>query len=108
AQALELQELNSKLSASVTRLEQQTHVHEVLSDIPVSGAGEPGIAHAVHQLTSLPVAIEDRFGNLRAWAGPGKPDPYPKPQAHRREELLRRAAAVPHPVREKDRVISLV
>lgn len=108
AQALELQELNSKLSASVTRLEQQTHVHEVLSDISVSGAGEPGIAHAVHQLTSLPVAIEDRFGNLRAWAGPSKPDPYPKPQAHRREELLRRAAAVPHPVRERDRVISLV
>ncbi|WIX98126.1 helix-turn-helix domain-containing protein [Amycolatopsis mongoliensis] len=108
AQALELQELNSKLSASVTRLQQQTHVHEVLSDIAVSGAGEPGIAHAVHQLTSLPVAIEDRFGNLRAWAGPGKPDPYPKPQAHRREELLRRAAAVPHPVWEKDRVISLV
>ena len=108
AQALELQEVNGRLSDSVTRLEQQTHVHEVLSDISVSGAGEPGIAHAVHQLTSLPVAIEDRFGNLRAWAGPGKPDPYPKPQAHRREELLRRAAAIPHPVREKDRMISLV
>ncbi|WP_020664674.1 PucR family transcriptional regulator [Amycolatopsis benzoatilytica] len=106
--ALELQQLNGRLSASVARLEQQTHVHEVLSDISVSGAGEPGIAHAVHQLTSLPVAIEDRFGNLRAWAGPGRPDPYPKHQAHRREELLRRAAAVPHPVREKERVISLV
>ncbi|SDZ34673.1 PucR C-terminal helix-turn-helix domain-containing protein [Amycolatopsis xylanica] len=108
AHALELQEVNGRLSASVARLEQQTRVHEVLSDISVSSAGEPGIAHAVHQLTSLPVAIEDRFGNLRAWAGPGKPDPYPKPQAHRREELLRRAAAVPHPVREKDRVLSLV
>lgn len=107
-QAVELQEVNGRLSASVARLEQQTHVHEVLSDISVSGAGEPGIAYAVHQLTSLPVAIEDRFGNLRAWAGPGKPDPYPKAQAHRREELLRRAAAVPHPVREKDRLISLV
>ena len=107
-QALELQELNSRLSASVARLEQQTHVHEVLSNTSASGAGELGIARAVHQLTSLPVAIEDRFGNLRAWAGPGKPDPYPKPRADRREELLRRAAAVAHPVREKDRVISLV
>ncbi|WP_255637940.1 CdaR family transcriptional regulator [Amycolatopsis sp. DSM 110486] len=107
-QALDLQELNGRLSASVARLEQQTHVHEVLTNISVSGAGEPGIAHALHQLTSLPVAIEDRFGNLRAWAGPGKPDPYPKPKSHRREELLRRAAAVPHPVREKDRLISLV
>ncbi|MGW4398946.1 PucR family transcriptional regulator [Amycolatopsis nivea] len=107
-QALELQELNGRLSASVARLEQQTHVHELLSDISVSGAGEPGIANAVHQLTSLPVAIEDRFGNLRAWAGPGRPDPYPKTAAHRREDLLRRAAAVPHPFREKDRLISLV
>ena len=108
AQAFELQELNSRLSASVARLKQQTHVHEVLSDLSVSGAGESGIADAMHQLTSLPVAIEDRFGNLRAWAGPGRPDPYPKPQAHRREELLKRAAAVPYPVWEKDRVISLV
>ncbi|OOC04931.1 transcriptional regulator [Amycolatopsis azurea DSM 43854] len=106
--ALELQELNGRLSASVARLEQQTRVHEMLSDLSVSSAGEPGIAHAVHRLTSLPVAIEDRFGNLRAWAGPGKPDPYPKPQAPRRGELLRRAAAVPHPVRERDRVLSLV
>ncbi|MET7995910.1 helix-turn-helix domain-containing protein [Amycolatopsis sp. NPDC005232] len=107
-QALDLQDLNGRLSASVARLEQQTHVHEVLTNISVSGAGEPGIAHALHQLTSLPVAIEDRFGNLKAWAGPSKPDPYPKPISHRREELLRRAAAVPHPVREKDRLISLV
>ncbi|MEW2505980.1 helix-turn-helix domain-containing protein [Amycolatopsis sp. NPDC047767] len=107
-QALVLQELNGRLAASVARLEQQGHVHEVLTNISVSGAGEPGIAHALHQLTSLSVAIEDRFGNLRAWAGAGKPDPYPKPESHRREELLRRAAAVPHPVREKDRLISLV
>lgn len=106
--ALDLQELNGRLSASVARLEQQTHVHEVLSNISVSDADELAIAHAVHQLTSLPVAIEDRFGNLRAWAGPDRPDPYPKPKAHLREELLKRAAAVPHPVREKHRVISLV
>ncbi|GAA0627976.1 hypothetical protein GCM10010174_54720 [Kutzneria viridogrisea] len=108
AQALELRALNAELSATVARLEQQTRVHETLSRIPASGAGEPGIAHALHQLTALPVAVEDRFGNLRAWCGPDRPDPYPKPSAHLREEVLRRAAAVPHPVREKDRVISLV
>jgi sugar diacid utilization regulator len=75
--------------------------------VSASGAGEPGIALALHQLTGLPVAIEDRFGNLRAWAGPGRPEPYPKPSGHQREELLRRAAAIPHPVRVKDRLVSL-
>lgn len=107
-QSVELQELNTQLSASVERLKQQTQVHDMLSTISASGAGEPGIARALHQLTALPVAIEDRFGNLRAWGGPGKPDPYPKVGMHRREELLRQAATLPDPVRVKDRLISLV
>jgi sugar diacid utilization regulator len=107
-QSLELQELNSELSASVARLKQQTQVHDVLSSISATGAGESGIAHALHQLTALPVAIEDRFGNLRAWDGPGKPDPYPKLSVHRREEILKRASVTPHPIRERDRVISLI
>lgn len=34
---------------------------------------------ALHELTGLPVVIEDRHGNLTVWAGPGQPDPYPKP-----------------------------
>jgi sugar diacid utilization regulator len=107
-QSVELRQLNEQLSASVERLKRQKLVHEVLSGISASGAGEPGIAHALHQLTALPVAIEDQFGNLRAWGGPGRPDPYPKVGAHRREELLRHAATLSEPVRVKDRLISLV
>ncbi|MGW4527393.1 PucR family transcriptional regulator [Amycolatopsis sp. NPDC004378] len=107
-QSVALRELNHQLTTSVERLEQQTQVHDVLSTISASGAGEPGIAHALHQLTALPVAVEDRFGNLRAWGGPGRPDPYPKVDAQRRAELLRHAATVPEPVRVKDRLISLV
>lgn len=107
-QSVALRELNDQLSTSLERLKQQTQVHDVLSTISASGAGEPGIAHALHQLTALPVAIEDRFGNLRSWGGPGRPDPYPKVAVHRREELLRYAATVPEPVRVKDRLISLV
>ncbi|WP_372665894.1 PucR family transcriptional regulator [Amycolatopsis kentuckyensis] len=107
-QSVALRELNDRLSTSVERLKQQTQVHDVLSTISASGAGEPGIAHALHQLTALPVAIEDRFGNLRAWGGPGRPDPYPKVGAQRREELLRHAATLSEPVRVKDRLISLV
>ena len=107
-QAGQLKRLNAELSASVTRLRQQTSVHEVLSSTSASGAGEPGIADALHRLTGLPVAVEDRFGNLRAWSGPGRPEPYPKPSGRQREEVLRRAAAIPHPVRVKDRLVSLV
>lgn len=107
-QSVSLLELNDQLSTSVERLKQQTQVHDVLSTISASGAGEPGIAHALHELTALPVAIEDRFGNLRAWGGPGRPDPYPKVGVHRREELLRHAATHSEPVRVKDRLISLV
>ncbi|WP_328456784.1 PucR family transcriptional regulator [Amycolatopsis sp. NBC_00438] len=101
-------ELNDQLSTSVERLKQQTLVHDVLSTISASGAGEPGIAHALHQLTALPVAIEDRFGNLRSWGGPGRPDPYPKVGVRRRDELLRHLSTLPEAVRVKDRLISLV
>jgi sugar diacid utilization regulator len=99
---------NAELSALVARLKQQQNVHKVLTTVSASGAGEPGIAHALHELTELPVVIEDQFGNLRAWAGPGRPEPYPKPTARKREELLRRATALGRPLREKDRLISLV
>ncbi|MFG1926361.1 PucR family transcriptional regulator [Cryptosporangium sp. NPDC048952] len=103
----ELQSLNGRLATSVARLEAQTRVHERLSEVTASGAGEAGIALALHELTELSAAVEDRFGNLLAWAGPHQPDPYPKAVPHRREELLRQAAAVPHPIRVQSRVISL-
>ena len=107
-QADELLELNGQLSGLVGKLKQQTHVHEMLTGIAASGAGETGIANVLHTLTELPVAIEDKFGNLRAWSGPGEPHPYPKVGVDRRAELLREAAAKPHPLRHKDRLISLV
>ena len=107
-QSVVQRELNDQLSASVEQLKQQKLVHDVLSKISASGAGEPGIAHALHQLTALPVAIEDRFGNLRTWGGPDRPDPYPKVGVHRREELIRHLSTLPEPIRVKDRLISLV
>ncbi|MBL1116598.1 hypothetical protein JK364_30030 [Streptomyces sp. 110] len=59
------------------------------------------------QRAGLAAAAEDRFGNLRAWAGPGRPDPYPKPDPERREELLREAARRPRPVRVRDRLVAV-
>jgi len=101
-------EVNARLTTTVNRLRQQRRVHDVLTRATARGAGQQGIAEALSELTALPVAIEDQFGNLRAWAGPGRPDPYPKSSARRREDLLRRAARKTYPLREHDRLVSLV
>ena len=55
------------------------------------------LRRTVHEVTGYPVAIEDRFGNLRAWAGPHCPDPYPKDPPARREQMLRRAIREVYP-----------
>ena len=53
-------------------------IHERLTKVALGGEGQAGIAQAVYELTDRQTAIEDRFGNLLAWAGPDRPDPYPK------------------------------
>ncbi|MEU7766043.1 helix-turn-helix domain-containing protein [Nocardia sp. NPDC049190] len=108
ADSIDLTTINQHLSATVLRLEHRTHVHEVLSGAAAYGAGEQGIADALAQLTALPVAIEDPFGNPRAWSGPGRPDPYPKAPPQQREQLLHRLATHNAPLRVRDRVIVLV
>ena len=69
-------------------LQHRLDIHDRLAQIAVAGEGLDGIAQSVHQLTGLPVAIEDPFGTLMAWAGPDRPDPYPKSPPHEREELI--------------------
>jgi len=73
----------------------------------VAGEGQDGIAGALHELTGCPVAIEDRYGNLRAWAGPSRPDPYLKDPPAQREQMLRRAMREERPIRDGQRVIAL-
>jgi sugar diacid utilization regulator len=102
-----LAEVNDRLAATVVHLEYRRKVHETLSAVAASGAGEAGIVDAVHQLTGLRVAAEDRFGNLRAWAGPAPPDPYPRPAARHRAEVLAQARRSPRPIRDVDRLIAV-
>ncbi|MGH3823283.1 MAG: hypothetical protein ACRDRA_10695 [Pseudonocardiaceae bacterium] len=63
-------------------------IHNRFTAVMSVGDRLEGIACALHELTGLPVAIEDRHGKLAAWAGPGRPDPYPKPTPARREQSL--------------------
>jgi len=88
-------------------LRRTMEVHDTLTQVALEGRGQDGIAQAVHDLTGYPVAIEDRFGNLRAWAGPGRPETYPKDSPDRRDRLLRRAMAAAGPIRDGERLFSV-
>jgi DNA-binding PucR family transcriptional regulator len=105
ATAEELAKVNSTLGSTVQALQRNMEIHERLTRTATSGEGQEGIAGAGHGLTGHPVAVEDRYGNLRAWAGSHRPDPYPKDAAARREELLRRALASEHPIRDGGRLV---
>ncbi len=105
--AAELAQTNAALQETVATLRRGMQIHERLTRVAAAGEGAPGIAEALHDLTGLAVAVEDRYGNLSAWAGPGKPDPYPKPPAYDREQLLRRLMTAGRSVRDGDRVVAL-
>ena len=104
----ELKVANRELAATVERLQQQTKVHEALSTALAAGTGEQGIADALNDLTGHAVAIEDRFGNLHCWAGPGLPHPYPTLGTAQRELLLHELAAQNGRARIGRRVLTLV
>ena len=104
----DLEVANRELAATVGRLQRQTKVHEALGTAVAAGTGEQGIADALNDLTGHSVAIEDRFGNLRFWAGPGLPDPYPKQRADQRKLLLHELAAQNGRARIGRRVLTLI
>jgi sugar diacid utilization regulator len=108
ATAAELAATNTALAETVASLQRSRDIHERLTCVAASGDGLPGIAKALHELTGMPVAIEDRYGNLSAWAGPGQPDPYPKESFAKREQLLRRLMRDSKPVRDGERHVLLV
>jgi DNA-binding PucR family transcriptional regulator len=107
ANADELQRTNDVLAGTVRELERTTEIHARFTAVAAAGEGQEGIAQALHELTGFPVAVEDRYGNLRAWAGPHCPEPYPKDPVARREQMLRRALREGHPIREGGRLIAV-
>jgi DNA-binding PucR family transcriptional regulator len=107
AAAEELRAANTALAQTVAALERKTQIHIRFTRVAVAGEGEEGIAAALHELTGFSVAIEDRYGNLRAWAGPNRPEPYPKDPPARREQLLRRVLREGRLVREGGRLLAV-
>ncbi|MDT5109595.1 MAG: hypothetical protein QOE20_1485 [Mycobacterium sp.] len=104
----ELETTNRALVARVTRLQRKMEVHERLAAAEAAEIGEQGIVDALHELTQLPVALEDKFGNLRNWAGPGRPADYPKETSEQRESSLRELATHASPARIGGRLLSLL
>lgn len=100
--------LQQQLISVVAELGYQRAVHALLADIAVSGGGEDAVTRALHALTGLPALVEDRFGRLKSWSGPGRPDPYPEPDPVRQNDMLHAVARAAGPVRMKDRLITLV
>lgn len=107
ASAAELSAVNDRLRGTVGALQHSMDIHTRLTAVAVSGEGSEGIARAVHELTGLQVAVEDRYGNLQAWAGPHRPDPYPKDSRIHRDRLLSRAKRETRPIRDGGRVLAL-
>lgn len=107
ATAAELARTNATLEETVDTLQRGMQIHQRFTHVAASGEGSAGIAEALHDLTGLPVAIEDKYGNLRAWAGPARPDPYPRVSAYDRHGLLRRLMVDGRSVRHANRVVAL-
>lgn len=107
ATAEELAVAKEALEESMGALQRGVDIHRRLTQVAMAGEGQEGIARALHEVTRYPVAIEDRFGNLRAWAGSDCPDPYPKDPPQRREQLIRRALGNPQPFRHEGRLLTL-
>jgi sugar diacid utilization regulator len=103
----ELASVNDELTLAVAALERRTRMHETLSRVAATGGAEPGIASALATLTGLAVVLEDRFGNLLAWAGGDEPAPSPRLSARARTELLSRIQRSGRPIRDRDRIIAL-
>jgi sugar diacid utilization regulator len=100
--------LQRQLISVVAELRYQRAVHALMADVTASSGGEDAITRALHRLTGFPALVEDRFGRLRSWTGPSRPDPYPEPDPVRQDEMLHAVARQAGPVRIKDRLITLV
>ncbi|MFI5854928.1 PucR family transcriptional regulator [Streptomyces parvulus] len=100
--------LQRQLISVVAEQRYQRAVHTLITDVAAAGGGEEAVTRALHDLTGLPALVEDRFGRLRSWSGPSRPDPYPEPDPVRQDEMLHAVAREAGPVRIEDRLVTLV
>ncbi|MFD8727079.1 PucR family transcriptional regulator [Streptomyces sp. NPDC059611] len=100
--------LQRQLVTVVGELAYRESVHGLTAAVAASGGDDVAVTRALYALTGLPALVEDRFGRLRSWAGPQRPDPYPEPDPVRQTALLNKAAREAGPTRIEGRLIALV
>lgn len=97
------------LAAVVSTLDSRLATHDALSRAAVSGEGEAGIMETLYGHTGFAALTEDRFGNLRAWTGPGRGELTGGPRAgagdRRREAAIHDARRQAGAVRDRDRLL---
>lgn len=103
-----LKETNVNLNDMVARLRARTSTQHTLARALAARKGEHGIAEVLHESTGLAVCVEDNFGHVRAWAGPGQPPPHPQRDPTQQKELLHLLARHGEALRVKGRVASLM
>ncbi|UXM93602.1 PucR family transcriptional regulator [Paenarthrobacter sp. JL.01a] len=101
------------LSATVMHLEARTSIQNALDGALTAPLGRMTsrnslLAEVLSVVTGRPVTVEDAFGNIHAVAGTKSVRPYPRSSAadRSRTEQLWRASGLP--VREPQRLVSLV
>ena len=104
--AYELARANVALSRLVDELRRTVEIHARLDEVATSGAGLGALAATLHAMTGFPVAIEDRYGNLQAWA-PGDPPPCEPPGRGEREQIVKALLRKRKPTRIGVRVVAL-
>jgi DNA-binding PucR family transcriptional regulator len=105
--AAELASSNEALGRSLADLHRTMEIHARLDEVAGSGRGRQALAQTLHDLTGFAVVIEDRYGNLRAWAPGEVPESYPKPEPSAREQLLKELASDGRPRRHGERLVAL-
>ena len=98
---------NDELARTVAALRHKTAIHDRFTQVALAGGGREGIVEALHELTGLPAGIEDRGGELLAWAGPDGARPRRSGSAARRDQVLQRALRDGHPIRIDDRLLTV-
>lgn len=102
----ELARANVALSRLVDELRRTVEIHARLDEVATSGAGLGALAATLHAVTGFPVAVEDRYGNLGAWA-PGEPPPVELPERDEREQTVKTLLRKRKPTRIEDRIVVL-
>ena len=97
----------AELRAAYLALQRSMEISERLARVTMRGEGQEGIATAIYDLTEHPAGVQDMFGNLIAWAGPGRPEPGYMSRRGNWRQILEQAMAGDDPVRDGDWLVTV-